>query len=98
LQTENPRFSPKSYFDGTFDEQCNQYSECSLLQSYLAAGKSVLNAEYRSALYPGFCTPDKRTESSVPCLTSRRTAVRSNRAGHYDCSATPHRVIGQPIF
>ena len=35
-------------------------SECSSLQSYLAAGKPVLNAEYRSARYPGFCTPGKK--------------------------------------
>jgi hypothetical protein len=46
------------YFDGALDEQCNQYSECSSFQSYLSAGKPVLNAEYSSSLYPGFCAAD----------------------------------------
>ena len=40
----------------------------------------------------------RRTGSWVPCLTSRRTAVRSNRAGHYDSNATAHRVIVLPIL
>ena len=35
------------YFDGALSEQCNQYKECSDFQPYLAAGKPVLNAEYR---------------------------------------------------
>jgi hypothetical protein len=48
------------YFDGVLDEQCNQYQECSSFEPYLRAGKPVLNAEYRSALYPGFCAADKR--------------------------------------
>ncbi|MGH2929433.1 MAG: endo alpha-1,4 polygalactosaminidase, partial [Solirubrobacteraceae bacterium] len=45
-------------FDGVIDEQCNQYSECDSFRPYLAAGKPVLNAEYQSSLYPGFCTAD----------------------------------------
>ena len=47
------------YFDGVIDEQCNQYSECSSYQSYLSAGKPVLNAEYEASLYPSFCTADQ---------------------------------------
>ena len=46
------------YFDGVLDEQCNEYQECSLLEPYLKAGKPVLDAEYDSALYPGFCAAD----------------------------------------
>jgi hypothetical protein len=46
------------FFDGALDEQCRQYEECSDLQPYLAAGKPVLDAEYQSSLYPGFCTAD----------------------------------------
>ena len=46
------------YFDGALDEQCRQYNECSDLQPYLAAGKPVLDAEYQSSLFPGFCTAD----------------------------------------
>jgi hypothetical protein len=48
------------YFDGVLDEQCNQYRECGAFRGYLAAGKPVLNAEYRSSLYPGFCAADAR--------------------------------------
>jgi hypothetical protein len=47
-------------FDGELDEQCNQYRECSAFKPYLAAGKPVLNAEYRRSLYPGFCASDAR--------------------------------------
>jgi len=47
------------YFDGVIDEQCNQYSECSSYQSYLNAGKPVLNAEYEASLYPSFCSADQ---------------------------------------
>jgi hypothetical protein len=42
-------------FDGALDEQCAQYDECADLQPYLAAGKPVLDAEYKSSLFPGFC-------------------------------------------
>ena len=47
-------------FDGVLDEQCNEYSECNLLDSYIAARKPVLNAEYSSSLYPGFCKQDNQ--------------------------------------
>jgi hypothetical protein len=46
------------FFDGAVDEQCNEYSECAAFQPYLAANKPVLNAEYSSSLYPGFCSSD----------------------------------------
>ena len=46
------------HFDGVLDEQCNQYAECGAFASYLAAGKPVLDAEYRSV--PGFCAADRR--------------------------------------
>jgi len=48
------------YFDGVLDEQCNQYAECGAFTSYLAAGKPVLDAEYRASSYPGFCGADRR--------------------------------------
>ncbi len=48
------------YFDGALDEQCNQYAECSSFQPYLSAGKPVLNAEYQSSTYPGFCGADNK--------------------------------------
>lgn len=35
------------YFDGALSEQCNEYGECADFEPYLAAGKPVLNAEYR---------------------------------------------------
>jgi hypothetical protein len=47
-------------FDGALDEQCNQYHECGAFRPYLRAGKPVLNAEYKRALYPGFCGNDQR--------------------------------------
>jgi len=46
------------YFDGVIDEQCNQFSQCSSYRPYLSAGKPVLNAEYETSLYPGFCAAD----------------------------------------
>jgi hypothetical protein len=45
------------YFDGALSEQCNQYKECGDFQPYLAAGKPVLNAEYRGKLAK-FCPAD----------------------------------------
>ena len=42
------------FFDGVLDEQCNQYAECASFRPYLAAGKPVLNAEYRRRFFPGF--------------------------------------------
>jgi hypothetical protein len=47
------------HFDGALDEQCNQYSECRLLRPYLAAGKPVLDAEYRLPA-ARFCAADAR--------------------------------------
>ncbi len=44
-------------FDGALTEQCNQYRECGLFQPYLAAGKPVINAEYRLAT-KRFCAAD----------------------------------------
>jgi hypothetical protein len=48
------------HFDGVLDEQCNEYQECGAFRPYLSAGKPVLNAEYKSSLYPGFCAGDQR--------------------------------------
>jgi hypothetical protein len=47
-------------FDGVLDEQCNRYHECDSYQPYLRAGKPVIDAEYTSSLYPGFCANDTR--------------------------------------
>jgi hypothetical protein len=35
------------YFDWALNEQCFQYSECALLTPFTAAGKAVMNIEYR---------------------------------------------------
>jgi hypothetical protein len=45
------------YFDGVITEQCNQYSECADFDPYLAAGKPVLNAEYKLPTSK-FCAAD----------------------------------------
>jgi hypothetical protein len=45
-------------FDGALTEQCNQYRECADFQPYLAAGKPVLNAEYRLTT-ARFCAADR---------------------------------------
>lgn len=47
------------YFDGVLDEQCNQYSECSSFEPYLAAAKPVLDAEYHLPT-SRFCAADQR--------------------------------------
>jgi hypothetical protein len=44
------------YFDVALNEQCNEYSECSPLSEFVAAGKPVFNAEYASST--GFCAAD----------------------------------------
>jgi hypothetical protein len=44
-------------FDGALTEQCNQFHECASFQPYLAAGKPVINAEYRLSLRR-FCNAD----------------------------------------
>jgi len=46
------------YFDGALSEQCNQFHECADFEPYLAAGKPVLNAEYRLKT-TRFCAADK---------------------------------------
>ena len=62
LEKNDPEQAAKlePYFDGVLDEQCNQYSECASFEPYLRAGKPVLNAEYKSSLYPRFCAGDRR--------------------------------------
>jgi hypothetical protein len=52
---QTPQLQP--YFDGALSEQCNQYRECASFQPYLAAGKPVLNAEYRLSTAK-FCPAD----------------------------------------
>ena len=61
LQKNDPNQSTtlEPHFDGVLAEQCNQYTECSSFRPYLAAGKPVLDAEYklpRSA----FCQHDAK--------------------------------------
>jgi hypothetical protein len=46
------------FFDGELTEQCNQYRECGDYAPYLAAGKPVLNAEYRLKTAK-FCPADE---------------------------------------
>jgi len=45
------------FFDGVLSEQCNQYSECADFKPYLAAGKPVINAEYKLKT-SRFCAAD----------------------------------------
>ena len=42
----------ETYFDGALSEQCNQYHECADFDAVPAAGKPVLNAEYKLASRP----------------------------------------------
>ena len=49
-----------SYFDGALSEQCNEYSECSNFEPYLAKGEPVLNAEYNETT-SAFCASDLAT-------------------------------------
>jgi hypothetical protein len=62
LQKNGPELvsALEPYFDGALDEQCNQYQECGSFAPYVRAGKPVLDAEYSSRLYPGFCATDRR--------------------------------------
>jgi hypothetical protein len=53
---QTPELEP--YFDGALSEQCNQYRECEDFEPYLAAGKPVLNAEYRLPT-SRFCAADE---------------------------------------
>jgi hypothetical protein len=48
------------YFDGALTEECNQFDECGDFEPYLAAGKPVLNAEYRLRT-SRFCASDEAT-------------------------------------
>jgi hypothetical protein len=59
LQKNDGEQTPQleSYFDGALTEQCNQYSECADFDPYLAAGKPVLNAEYKLPT-KRFCASD----------------------------------------
>jgi hypothetical protein len=43
---------------GIISEQCNQYGTCSLLHSFLSAGKWVGNAEYAPETQAEFCASD----------------------------------------
>jgi hypothetical protein len=47
----------ESKFDGALTEQCNEFHECANFEPYLAAGKPVINAEYRLGLRR-FCKAD----------------------------------------
>jgi Glycoside-hydrolase family GH114 len=60
LQKNDGEQTPEQepYFDGALTEQCNQYSDCADFGPYLAAGKPVINAEYK--LKTGrFCAADE---------------------------------------
>ena len=46
-----------SLFDGALSEECNQFKECAAYAPYIAAGKPVINAEYRLARRR-FCAAD----------------------------------------
>jgi hypothetical protein len=60
LQKNDGEQTPEQlpYFDGALSEQCNQYRECADFAPYLAAGKPVLNAEYRVRTKK-FCAADE---------------------------------------
>ncbi len=60
LQKNDPEQASElqPFFDGALSEQCNEYQECSSYAPYVSAGKPVLDAEYESSLYPGFCSTD----------------------------------------
>jgi hypothetical protein len=60
LQKNDGEQTPEleSHFDGALSEQCNQFGECADFAPYLAAGKPVLNAEYRLAP-KRFCAADE---------------------------------------
>jgi hypothetical protein len=45
-------------FDGAITEECNQFKECANFEPYLAAGKPVLNAEYKLKTSK-FCAADE---------------------------------------
>jgi hypothetical protein len=47
----------QGFFDGALTEECNQFHECASFQPYLAAGKPVLNGEYKLAT-KRFCAAD----------------------------------------
>jgi hypothetical protein len=47
----------QSSFDGALAESCNQFHECGSFHPYLAAGKPVLNGEYRLST-KRFCAAD----------------------------------------
>lgn len=49
------------FADGDLSEQCNQYSSCNPLKSYVAAGKPVFNAEY-SVSTATFCPTDNAAD------------------------------------
>jgi hypothetical protein len=52
---QTPELEP--YFDAALTEQCNQYGECADFEDYLAAGKPVLDAEYKRSTAK-FCAAD----------------------------------------
>ncbi len=99
------------YFDGALSEQCNQYSECSEFEPYLAAGKPVLDAEYQSSLYPGFCASDQASgimgalydlnlDGALfdPCFGPSVTTPGSPGAGSGSTTASPPGTrAGGPI-
>ena len=76
-------------FDGVITEQCNEYATCSLLNGYLAAGKPVLNAEYRSSSYPGFWTYDN-AHGITGALFNINLAGGTFKSCRDSSSATPH--------
>ena len=87
LQKNDPEQTTalQPYFDGMLDEQCNEYAECSKLISYLAAGKPVLDAEYKRSLYPNFCTADRRGGNHGRAVRSgaRRHDVQAVLVSHH---------------
>lgn len=58
-------------FDFALNEQCHQYSECSVYSNFVKAGKPVFNAEYAKSYVTS------KTKRDALCASSRAAQIRT---------------------
>lgn len=74
------------YVDGEINEQCWQYTECSDLKPFVAAGKPILNVEYNGVASSKLCP-----EAEAFPMASISAGVNLTGPINYDCVAAGHR-------
>jgi hypothetical protein len=83
------------YFDWALNEQCNEYSECSMLNVFITKGKAVFNTEYSgsaTSVCPKMVT--SKFSSLIKSL-SLDASIKAQCCTYQSngCAAVPHKCV-----